>query len=372
MNGKFIYYKKIDYAKLSGIDKKILNQIDVLNKEHNKCDLIIMENNNINKMNFILKYLKLILPYSNLMPVWSLNKDLLYTDFIYFRRPSALNYQMLKVFKLIKDKNPKVKIIMEIPTYPYNKEYLVKPYLFPLLIKDLYNRGKIKNIVDRIAIQNDISEVFGIKTLNFTNGINVSKIFPKKINTDKDVINICAVASLEPWDGYERVIKGLYNYKKSHQRKIIIHIVGQGSEKKKYEKLVSKLKLTQDILFYGKLSGSDLDKIYDKSELALDVFGMYKKNNDVATSLKSREYLAKGLPIILGCKVDIITDDYKFALRYPNRKDEIDFLRIIDFYDSIYLNNSKIDIINEIRSYAYEVCDISKTMIEIIDYLKSN
>ena len=42
MKGAFIYYSDINPKKMSGIDKKVLSQVAVLNKEGLNCKLVIL------------------------------------------------------------------------------------------------------------------------------------------------------------------------------------------------------------------------------------------------------------------------------------------------------------------------------------------
>ncbi|GAB6179426.1 glycosyltransferase family 4 protein [Desulfotomaculum defluvii] len=376
MKGIFIYYKNINYDNLTGIDKKVLWQVDALKENGIHCDIVVIDKyKNYSKKTSLKKLLDQIiisLPYGNVFPKWKYLKEFDDIDYIYLRRPTCFTFHMLRVLKKIKVNNPNVKIILEIPTYPYDKELQVKLRYLPLLIKDKYNRLKLHDVVDRIAVQNDIDNIFGVPTLNFTNGIKVDDLTiraPIEKNTDE--INLCAIASLNPWQGYERVIQGIFNYyKNGGKRKIVLHLVGDGTERQRYEKLVKSYQLENNVKIYGRLYGDDLNYIYDISSIALDAFGRYKTENGISTSLKSREYLAKGLPIVAGCKVDIIKENTPYYLEFPNNDSIIDINRIIQFHDKIYKSNeSTMQISKKIRDYAYEVCDVSNTMKKIVQYI---
>ena len=373
MKGIFIYYNKINKNSLSGIDKKVLTQIQAFNNKKLNCNMVVL-NEKEGKQNKLINALLIRLPFSNKTPRWSYVQEFDDIDFLYFRRPFFLSIHTIKVLKDIRKRNPGIKVILEIPNYPYDSEIKRNRKNLPLYIKDKYNRRKLRDVVDRIAVQNDIENIFDIPTLKFVNGIDVSQVSLRKPKTNSiDTINICAVASLTPWQGYERIINGLNQYyKNGGTRKIIIHVVGEGIERKYYEELVNKFNLIENVIFYGFLTGKEIDEVYNISDLALDAFGRYKTNNKLSTSLKSREYLAKGLPIILGCETDIINSDFTYSIRYPNDDSIVDFNHIVDFYDRIYKKeDDKLEVSREIRNYAYNVCDISKTMGDIINYIKS-
>ena len=63
---------------------------------------------------------------------------------------------------------------------------------------------------------------------------------------------------------------------------------------------------------------------------------MYKLGVNRLSALKTREYLAKGLPIATGCPIDIFEKkDSAYVCDYPNIGHEIDISRLVDFYKSL-------------------------------------
>lgn len=373
MNGLFIFYRDIDYDNLNGIDKKVISQIKTLKDVGINCEIVVMKSNKEDLWHKLYNTITSRLPYGNSDPTWKYREEFAKVDFIYLRRPTALNHPMLKVLHKIKKSNPQIKIIMEIPTYPYDDELKSNLKDYPRYIKDKYNRKKLQGLVDRIAVQNNINEIFEIPTLHFTNGIRVKEIVPRK-PVKIEGISICAVASMEPWQGYERVILGLSQYyKNGGLENINIYLVGEGKEKENYEKMVHDLELNDHVHFEGFLNGEQLENIYSKSDIALDSFGRYKTKNEFSTSLKSREYLAKGLPIVSGSKVDIVNTSFPYYYEFPSNSSTIDFKKIVAFYYKVYLtDNTKEEVIREIREYAFEACDMSKSMNEIISFIKES
>lgn len=120
------------------------------------------------------------------------------------------------------------------------------------------------------------------------------------------------------------------------------------------------------------MHGDRLDAMYDLADIAIECLGMYRKNMSISSSLKSREYLAKGLPIVAGCKNDVINEKnpFKYYLEVPNDDSAIDVEKIIEFYDQIYSTQSRQQVISEIRKFAEDNIDLKVTMKKIIDYIK--
>ena len=116
----------------------------------------------------------------------------------------------------------------------------------------------------------------------------------------------------------------------------------------------------------------ELDPIYDKADAGLGFFGLYKDKMSTISSLKSVEYLAKGLPVISGCVEDIMKyeNGKSFFKIFPNDESVIDIKEIVGFYDSVYNNNKDRNSVHrEIRNFARQTVDMSVVMKPVINYI---
>lgn len=286
-------------------------------------------------------------------------------DFLYVRAVWADN-QYMDFFKRIKEKYPDCKVIVEIPTYPYDKEVQKCLYL-----RDLWSRRKYSKYVDRIATYSNDDIIFNVSTIQLINGINVKDV--KMVYEEKkdEKINLIGVAIMCPSHGYERVIKGLADYKKRGGKKILLHLVGDGPEKKSYMQLAEKLDVNDIVKFYPMMDHTELDDLYEIADMALIDFGAYKVNIYVTSALKSREALAKGLPLVTGCKIDICEKKhFPYVLEFPNDDSDLDLFMVEEFYKTIISDKNKIELAKEIRQFAKENLDMSITMKPIIDYIE--
>lgn len=306
----------------------------------------------------------------NLHRHWRM-EDLLAEDCIYIRRAGIWDRFAIKFFSELKDKKTKLKIVYEIPTYPYDGEIKKHWYNYPLLWKDKYNRRHLHKFIDRIATLTDDKEIFGIPTLKIGNGIDVDKIRPRKVRDTEDVHAI-AVANFEWWHGYDRFIEGLKAYYATNpSRKIYFHMVGHGSEFVRYQKMIADYGLGDYVIMYDKQTGDALDDIYDKCNLGIASLGCYRKGMNETQELKSREYLAKGLPFVASVKISDIPDGDKDSiyLQVPNDDSPIDINSVIKFYDRIYMEGA--DNVNiRLRQFAQDHFSMEAAMKEVIDYFK--
>ena len=153
----------------------------------------------------------------------------------------------------------------------------------------------------------------------------------------EDVITLIGVAFMQKHHGYERLIRGLREYYRGKKEKRVeLLLIGEGPEKASYQRLVRKYKLQNHVKFYSTKSGKELDAMYDMSDVALASFGMYKLGiYSKLSALKTRECLAKGMPIITGCSIDVLDENYKYVKNFSNDAQIIDIEEIIAFFENI-------------------------------------
>lgn len=349
-----------------GVENKICQQLKAF-KTHYEMERLQIKQK---KRCYLLKRLPGYKKTYNLFDTFDKIK---YPDFIYIRK-CRLERGWELFLKKLKSDYPSCKILFEFPTYPYDSEFFnikggrISGYPFYLL--DKYYRERMHKYVDRIVIYGDTNEILGIKTINTINGITVNDFRLKSWDKESDTIVLLAVANFQSGHGYERIIKGLYDYyNKGGNRSIKLLMVGEGIEKHEYEILVNKYGLSDRVLFTGKKSGNELNEIYDQAHIGLGCFGLYKLGFEHSSALKIREYLSRGLPVMSGCDEDALRGSVSdFFLQYPNDKSTVDIKRMIDFYDEIQ-DKEKLSV--RIRQYACETVDMAKTLQPIFEYIDS-
>jgi hypothetical protein len=363
---KGLFYR-FSADEISGVQKKISAQIDAFNKSGLTCKLVY-NGNNKKKFNRVLARLPF---YKN--PDWGYIDEFKDFDYLYFRKPLLTSY-FIRSLKELRKRSPNAIFITEIPTYPYDGELKLSIKNYPYLVKERYNRRKLKGLVDRISLVSDkpYSTVFGIPTLQISNGIQFDAISPRKAYVD-DIIDLCAVAMFAPWHGYERLLLGMAEYYANEgMRNIIVHFIGSGSEVELYKTITKEKGLKEHVIFHGFKIGDELDELYDKMDMGVGSLGCYKKGIYKSSELKIGEYLAKGLPIITGLPIlPIEGKDFRYELQFENNDSIVDIKKIIAFHDSIYDGTQKTceEVIEEIRQFAKANFDMSATMKPVIDYL---
>ncbi|MFR6275941.1 glycosyltransferase [Blautia sp.] len=368
MNGYYVFYGTTS----SGVLKKIDMQVKELSKiatvkviKVNVCK----ERNNIGKVLSRLPWEPLGFDYAKV------KEELVDPDFIYIRR-TTVDCGFIAFYNSIKKEYPKCKIVVEFYTYPYDKDDYnrnIKHFIIncPFYLKDIIYRKKYKSCVDRIITYSKDVSLFGIKTICTTNGVDVDEQKPVTNTNDGTTINLISVAQMQEHHGYERLISGLGKYYTAGgKRKIVYHAVGEGPELEHYKKLVKAYNLENNVVFYGKKFGNELDAIYDKADIAVASLGLYKYGIDVISTLKTCEYMAKGLPVISGCKISLLEDvNPPYICEIENNATPMDISKIIRFYDNLCDEVDQKAVTLRIRKFAKENMDMPVVMQPILKYL---
>ena len=285
------------------------------------------------------------------------------TDILYFRRIEPSVKLILK-FRELKSENKKLRLIMEIPTYPFYAENKSKVSV-KRKISNIFGEILLRKYVDLVVIASPNykgNKIYGIPVITISNGIDYSKtpLIKYREREEKKIHMIC-VSGCYFWHGYDRLIKGMADYyKENHLYQVFLHIVGDGPCLQEYKDITSDNDLNSYVNFYGNKVGDELDEVFDKADIAIDVLAAHRKKIYYASSLKSKEYVAKGLPIMTSLELDIDEDkNCKYIKYLPVDDSNICVKDIILFYEKMYLrgeDNEKL-INKAIRDEFYQKCD---------------
>ncbi|WP_249869215.1 glycosyltransferase [Oceanobacillus saliphilus] len=368
--GANFFLDRITEVTSNGIAKKIYNQINSFKRSGIHMDFY----NPYSKRNQKIYRIERRLPFSHLHR-WDFEYSTISSyDFIYIRKSWYMDGDLIYFLKKVKRVKSSIKIIVEIPTYPYDKE-LTEIKSLPLVFKDKYWRNHLNLYVDKVVTYSRDKEVFKIPTLTVSNAINFTTLKRKHLteHANEEEVNLIACSSLAYWHGYDRAIKGLANYYKDGQNSRIVnlHIVGDGEEMEKYKKMIEEYNLNQHVFLYGMLTGSELDKVYEQCEIGLDSLGRHRSGVEYNSSLKGKEYCAKGLLIISGVKTELDYDEqYNYYFKVPADDSDLDFNNIIEFYHDALSKESIQTIQKNIMRYAKTHFDYDVAMKPIINFIK--
>ena len=280
--------------------------------------------------------------YSSLNKVAGMRKY----DYAYFRN-KAIAPNAINAFRRLKMNG--CKLFVEIPSYGSNEKVLSKKRT--VASKILHYLGKkLPPLVDLYLLigLDGGGEYLGRPALNIKNGISVEQV-PCKKNTESTCVHILALATMRIWHAFDRLIEGLSQY--SGEFEFVIDMVGKDADGSlnDWVELAHKRGIGDKVIVHGPLFGDALDEMFDKCEIAVATLGFHRSGLSCGSTLKIREYTARGIPFIYGYRDESLTGEEFFALRVPANDEPID-MNVVDQWLCSIRKTSEITL--KMREYA--------------------
>ena len=357
----------------TGIEKKILSQVDCFNHANLNCELLLVPNSG--------KQLRKglgSLPGISDGYLWPRAPQLSNADYFYIRRPYYSSKEFITFLRDIRRENPKALIVIEMPTYPYDSE-MNKPSLYFALRKDRKYRARWRQYVTLIANITAEKSIFGIQTIQIGNGIDLNKLQPRKPSLNAgspESVHIACIASFSPWHGYDLLLNGLDSYyRNGGNRDICLHFAGTGPALHQLKQIVSHSNYLKDhAVFHGTLNAIQLDDLYNSCTLATGCLALHRRSENITdTSIKTREYIAKGIPFFCKGKIDCASSSIeRYYLSLPSDESNINIQALLQFYDALYSEFSEQEVIANMREIAKNTVSMDIAMRNIIQAIKAN
>ena len=165
------------------------------------------------------------------------------------------------------------------------------------------------------------------KVVFMPNSPDLRTIKPKKYDGNKNLIivsNLTKSLNLKP---ILEVVKKVLLIDK----KITLTIVGSGTEEKAFKKMVKKEGLEKQVVFTGQKNHDEVLDLLANSFLGFALYTRENNWNNYGDSMKAREYVALGLPVIIN-DIPATADDIKkydcgLVIKEINIKEISNFIR---------------------------------------------
>lgn len=202
------------------------------------------------------------------------------------------------------------------------------------------------------------------QTCVISNGIDVeSTAYTKAHPFDGTTLHLAMVAGIDaPWHGWERLRDGLLTY--SGPVNITVHLIG-GFKGPASEEIGPMGR----VLRHGPMHGKDLDDLLSRMHLGCSTLALYAKEQEQACALKTREYIARGLPLIMAYDDYDLKANQPWLLRLPNDSTPVDFASVAAFAEQMARRD--IDIVaGNMRSFALEHLDWKNKLQQYASFMR--
>lgn len=359
-----IYLLDEDISTESGVVKKIKSQISEWERYNIKIKVVSLKSNSltsaINEGKVIDKYRgdisflnKFIKHYKSIRKLDEYletieNIDLIYTRFIRYS-PNLIS--------TLKKHSP---YIIELNTNDIEEFKLggkLSYYLNFLTRNFFFNSANgFISVSNELANHKNFTK-FRKPTIVIGNGYNFRNAI---INTQKfiKVKKFVFIGSPnQPWHGIDKIIV-LARLLKEYE----FHIIGYD-----HKTLSKQFALSENIITYGYLSQEESDKIISNCHIGISTLALHRKNMIEASPLKSRHYLANGLPIILAYE-DTDLKENEYILNIGNYENNV-----IDSVDKILHFIEKINLLDPMKiiQESKKILSYENKEIDRINYFKS-
>ena len=273
-------------------------------------------------------------------------------QFVYARCFQNASPPLIYLFKKLKKLG--IKSVTEIPTYPYDQEFVGFSFFSGRfwLHFDMIFRNSLYKQMDAIVTFSDEKEIFGQRTIRISNGVDFDAIpLHHFIPSTDGSIHLIGVAEVHYWHGYDRLIVGLGEYYKKTRdpREVFFHIVGGAASSEMYgsihapgfAELIAQYDIQKYVVFHGQLFGEELNSVFNQCCFAIGSLARHRSGITVIKTLKNREYATRGIPFIYS-EQDSDFDNQPYILKATPDDSPIDIMQILDFIDDNQIDPNSI------------------------------
>ena len=376
MNILFLIFHGFDPN--NGISKKIKYQTEAMESLGHYVHICYMEEDEISKRRLVdnktianygkglMAKIKKRTEFKSIVDYTVSNK----IDFIYIRSNHNANLFTINMVKHFKQNG--IKVVMEIPTYPYDQEY-GSWWFRRQIFQDKIFRNSLAKHLDAIVTFSDDDYIFGQRTIKISNGIDFSKIkIKQKLNDTTKELNLIGVAEIHYWHGFDRLVEGLANYySEPHEYIVNFHVVGyffSKEDERTFRSVVSKNQMDEHVIIYGKKNGEELDDIFNKCDMGIGSLGRHRVGIQHIKTLKNREYAARGIPFVYS-ETDNDFEDKPYILKIPADETPVDINQIIVFYKKLTITPQNIR--DSILDLSWK-CQMQKVIMNSANTIEDN
>jgi len=388
----------------SSVQNKVINQIQALNHNGVNCKGLFFTTDEVNPENqedelknykFIHvpkvydKYFKSLkkrnLCHKKIYEYLEAKQPIF--DLIYFRYDNAgsylsklVNKYQYKFFfehvtseteeiKLYKLENP---LRLNLSSLLGNMEYL----WLPLLREKIWGKQIRKDALFGICNSSDIAryeiQMAGGRYRTFIGGdaVKTAEYQLRKdipiLEKEFKMIFLKGASTAADFNGLDRLFNGIKNYEGSFDIKLYLH----GKNLQSEIKMIQEMGIGNQVVTGEFIQKNDTEILMQQMHLGISAMGLHRKGIKGTTTIKAREYFARGIPFIFGhADPDISASEeaMKYCMEFDADDKAIDIEKVINWY--LKLNNYP-DYPSKMRDFAQKHLDYDVKMCKLKNYIE--
>lgn len=356
-----LYIAQLNKAQDSGVLKKIIGTVDAARKIGLMADAEIVED--ISYTGWIAVFKLIVNAKVDIIILRSCG------IFMFFLIPALFWVRLFSSTKIIIDVPTPIQIfVLESRT---RKRAYYKIFFFELLIRLAFPVSLW--FAHKVVQYGEESKYFSLglkrKMVTLSNGVDVEKVVKRSHVPDvENGLVLIAVANVAIWHGYDRVIRGLANYKRNNANsKMLVRfqIIGEGGAIAGLMALAKALNIEELVEFKGARTGKELYDCYNSAHLAVASLALHRKNIYMASELKAREYTAVGIPFIMTAIDSDFKNNVEFVYMERSEDAPIDIDSLVNWYVALEFCDKNIA---SMRNYAINNLDYLAKISKILSF----
>jgi hypothetical protein len=381
----YLYMSDDNFIK-SGVDTKVEGKVSIIKKMFPGSEIYYVSNAFSSKSTIKYKvsnskYFKNENEFDNKIKAISkfIKENNQFTYFI-LRYPNASK----ALFKLVKENpnkiifehntNELVELNISIAKLKKQFPFKISPSILKLHLQEIPRNLKaekklapkiLKLAKAGICVTPEIEQIQKFKFPNYEticipNGIMNNKKNYKIINKENtEILNgVFLAGTNQIWNGIDRILNSYL--KNKFDDKLHLYFVG----KIDHSIFINCNNfINKSIYIKDYINHCDMPNFLEKMNFSIGTCGIHRKQLTQGSVLKVREYLANGLPVVIGHHdpyISSIPELKKYCLEFPADESLLDFEKIIDFVTKLYQNNRNLN--SEIQLAAFEHLCWEKTL----------
>lgn len=205
-------------------------------------------------------------------------------------------------------------------------------------------------------------------SLVVSNGIDVSSIplTGYSLFNGKELHLALSAGRLQAWHGIDRILSGMATY--GGGVRLFLHLFGN-IQPADISKEIAANKAT--IFFHNQISDQESISIFSQMNLGISTLALHRNNMNEGCCLKTREYMARGLPFILAYHDPDLPTNAPYFRMIELNDDPVNFETIIQFMiDLTRLPREEIS--NDMRTHAMRYMSWDNKIGQYVSYVENN